>query len=142
MSDCESPPCGGTIVRMARILALVLALAVLAAPVDALAGRVDEDDDVRVAGRCSGTSEASMRLRADDGEIRVELRVDTNRARAPWRVVLLHDRRLAFQGMLRTNASSRSLRLRRELPDWFGRDSVVARATGPRGETCRVSATI
>ena len=142
MSDCARRQRGGTIRRMARILTFVLAVAVLAVPVDALAGRADGEDDVRATGRCSRASEATMRLRTDDGTIRVELRVDTNRARAPWRVVLLHDRRLAFQGVVRTSGSSRSLRLRRELPDWFGRDDVVARATGPRGETCRVSATI
>jgi hypothetical protein len=127
---------------MTRILALVLLAAVLAAPVDALAARADDDDEVRVAGTCSRTSEVSLRLRSDDDEIRVELRIDTNRARASWRVVLLHERRLAYRATVRTSASSRSVRVRRELPDWFGRDTVAVRATGPRGETCRVSASI
>ena len=123
-----------------RILALLLTVAALALPADALAGR--SDDDVRVAGRCSGSSTASLRVRKDDGELRVELRVDTRRAGATWRVVLLHDRRIAFRRSVRTGSSSRSLRVRRELPDWFGRDTVVARATGPRGETCRASVRI
>jgi hypothetical protein len=127
-------------VRLLVLLVFLAAVASLAAPVDALARGAD--DDVRVVGRCSGSSEIGLRLRADDGRIRVELRVDTTRARAAWRVVLLHDRRLAFQRTLRTGSSSRSLRVRRELPDWYGRDTVVARATGPRGETCRASATI
>jgi hypothetical protein len=125
---------------MMRLLVLLAALVSLVAPLDALARGTD--DDVRVAGRCSRSSDVSLRVRADDGRLRVELRVDTNRARAAWQVVLLHDRRLAFRKTLRTGSSSRSLRVRRELPDWFGRDTVVARATGPRGETCRASATI
>jgi hypothetical protein len=124
-----------------RILALLLTVAALAAPANALA-RGSDDDDVRVVGRCSGSSTASLRVRRDDGELRVELRVDTRRAGATWRVVLLHDRRIAFRRSVRTGSSSRSLRVRRELPDWFGRDTVVARATGPRGETCRASVRI
>ena len=126
--------------RVMRILALLLTLAALAAPADALAR--GSDDDVRVVGRCSGSSTADLRVREDDGELRVELRVDTRRAGATWRVVLLHDRRLALRRTVRTGSSSRSLRVRRELPDWFGRDTIVARATGPRGETCRASARI
>jgi hypothetical protein len=141
MSDCGSGHQGGTIRAMTRILALVLIAATMAAPVDALAARAD-DDDVRVAGRCSRASDATLRLRTDDDSIRVELRIDTNRAGASWRVVLLHDRRLAYRKTLRTGASSRSLRVRHELPNWFGRDTVVVRATGPGGETCRASATM
>ena len=140
MSDCAPPRSGGTIGSMVRLLVLLAVVVVLATPADALARGLD--DDVRVSGRCSRASDVSLRLRADDGRIRVELRVDTGLARAPWRVVLLHERRLAFQKTLRTGTSSRSLRVRRELPDWYGRDTVVARATGPRGETCRASATL
>jgi hypothetical protein len=129
-----------TIGGMTRILVLALVAIALALPAEALAGRVD-DDDVRVTARCSGRSTASLRLRRDDGALRVELRVETVRSGAPWRVVLLHDRRLAFRRALRTGGGG-SLRVRRVLPDWFGRDTIVARATGPRGETCRASATI
>ncbi len=122
---------------MARtLLALLVALGALAAAAPAVAS-----DDVRVTGRCSGTSKVELRVREDDGRLRVELRVDTRQARAAWSVILLHDRQTAYRGKLRTS-SSRSLRLRRSVPDWFGRDTIVARATGPRGETCRATARI
>ena len=54
-------------------------------------------------------------------------------------VVLLHERRIAFRGNLRTRSNG-SIELKRSVPDWFGVDDLVARASGPRGESCRVSA--
>jgi hypothetical protein len=78
----------------------------------------------------------------EDDSIRVELELDTKRRGSSWSVVLLHERRIVFRDALRTGSSSGSLKLRRTVPDWFGSDNVVARATGPRGESCRVSATI
>jgi len=146
MSDCAPTRLGGTIQAMSRMPRLVGAIAIAAValplPAGALGAGLGDDDDVRVVGSCSRSSEATMRLRADDGEIRVELRIDTGRARATWQVVLLHERRIDYRGSLRTTSSSRTLRLRRTVADWFGTDTIVARATGPRGETCRASATI
>jgi hypothetical protein len=126
---------------MLRALAFLVAAVALAAPAAAL-GSTADGDEVRVTGRCSGTSTAELRVREEEDELRVELRVDTRRAGATWRVILLHERRIAYRGVRRTSASSRSLRVRRTLADWYGPDTVVARATGPRGETCRVAATI
>jgi hypothetical protein len=126
---------------MLRALTVLLTAVALAAPAGALASGPDEDE-VRATGRCSGSSTSELRVRRDDGSLRVELRIDTRRARAPWSVILLHERRTAYRGKLRTSSSSRSLRVRRSLADWYGRDTIVARATGPRGETCRASATI
>jgi hypothetical protein len=34
------------------------------------------------------------------------------------------------------------LELRRTVPDWFGTDRIVIRATGPRGELCALAATL
>jgi hypothetical protein len=141
MSDCERHPRAATIRRMLRALTVAVTVLALAAPAGALASGRD-DDDVRVTGRCSGSSTSELRVRRDDGALRVELRIDTRRARAPWSVILLHERRTAYRGKLRTSSGSRSLRVRRSLADWVGRDTIVARATGPRGETCRASATI
>lgn len=140
MSDCDRRPARGTIGAMQRRLVLVLAL-MLALALPAVASSA-EGDDVRVQGRCSAASESSLRLRADDGSIRIELRIDTGARRATWHVIVLHERRIAFRSTLRTNRSSGSLRLRRTVGDWFGADTIVARATGPRGESCRATATI
>ena len=118
------------------VVLLAAVVAALAVPVAAAA-----DDDVRRTGSCSRSSTIELKLRADDGAIRVELRIETGRRGAKWGVILLHERRTAFRGVLRTRSNG-SLELRRNVPDWFGTDTVVVRATGPRTETCRVSAAL
>ena len=124
--------------RPGRALGVALAavVAALALPVAAAA-----DDDVRRTGSCTRSSEIELELRADDGAIRVELEIETGRRRARWRVILLHERRTVFRGFVRTRSNG-SLELRRSVPDWFGTDTVVVRASGPRAETCRVSAAL
>lgn len=116
------------------MVAVVLATA-LAAPAAA-----DDTREVRVRTECSRGSEAELRVRADDGELRVELRIDSRRG-ARWSVILLHERRIAFRGSVRATRSS-GLRVRRTLRNLYGRDRVVVRATGSRSETCRISATL
>jgi hypothetical protein len=119
------------------LLVLALACAALALPLSVQAD--DEPDDVRRTGTCSRTSEIQLRLRPDDDLIRVELEIETNRRGSKWAVILLHERRTAFRGNLRAGGGG-SVELRRRVPDWFGVDSFVVRASGPRGESCRVSA--
>ncbi len=125
-----------------RLLRLVAA-AVLAALVLPLGAWADDDpgDDVRRSGTCTRSSDVEVRLRTDDGRIRVELEIETGRRAAAWSVIVLHERRTAFRGTLRTESNG-SLELRRSVPDWYGRDTIVVRASGPRAETCRVSATL
>lgn len=127
------------------LLAGALAAAVLTA---APAARADGDSggnggedrvELQREVRCSASSRARLRLRAEEGRISVRVEVSTRRHRAPWGVVLLHERRIVFTGRMRTSASSGSLELRRSVDDWFGPDAVVVRATGPAGESCRVS---
>lgn len=127
---------------MKTLLATVAALAVaLTLPVAASAGGVDEDDDVRVRKACSRGSTTTLRVRADDGVLEVELRVEPRRRVGAWSVVLLHERRIVYRGRL-SGTGGGSVRLRRNVPDLYGRDAVTARASGPLRETCRVSATI
>jgi hypothetical protein len=120
-------------------VALVALTATLALPLAAAAD--DEPDDVRRTGTCSRSSDVELRLRADDDAIEVELEIETRRRGAKWAVILLHERRIAYRGTVRADRGG-SVELRRHVPDWVGPDSVVVRATGPRGETCRVSATL
>jgi hypothetical protein len=108
----------------------------LALPLSARAD--DEPDDIRRTGACSRASEVQLRLRSDDGVIRVEIEIEADRRGSKWAVILLHERRIAFRGDLRTGRD-RSIELRRSVPDWLGTDSFALRATGPRGESCRVS---
>ncbi len=125
-------------VRPRHVLLVVAVLnAVLALPLSA--GADDGPDDVRRTGTCSRASELQLRLRSDDDVIRVEVEIETSRRGSRWVVILLHERRIAVRGNLRTDDGG-SIELRRSVPNWLGVDSFVVRATGPRGETCRVSA--
>ena len=120
------------------LLAAVAVGAVLSLPAVATA----DDREVRKTGTCTATSEIDIRLRAEKGAIRVELEIEGERPATAWSVILLHERRIAFRGVIRSRSGSRSTRLRRTLPDLFGRDSIVVRATGARRESCRVSAAV
>jgi hypothetical protein len=122
--------------RRMLMLAAVAAGLALSVPTVAFAA----DREVRKAGSCTGSSRMEIRLRADDGKIRLELEIEARRAGAAWSVILLRERRIAFRGVVR--ARGREAKVRRTFEDWFGRDSFVIRASGPRSETCRVSAAI
>ena len=128
----------------AALLAALLAVAVAVAPVARADGGDGKDGRIELGREvaCSASSRVKLRVRAEDGRIRAELEVDTLRNGTSWAVVLLHERRIVFRGRLRTSAPSGSFELRRVVDDWFGPDAVVARATGPGGETCRVSVTV
>jgi hypothetical protein len=114
---------------MVRV-AFLLALVSLAIPGAAIA-------DVRVAGTCGSGAAAQLRLKADDGAIRVRFEVDGYRAGER----LVHERRVVWRGTRRTRSGSR-VRIRRSIPDYGGADSVRAHAAGPRGNTCSASAII
>lgn len=128
--------------RPGRAALVVLAAVVAAFALPVLAAADDEPgDDVRRTGSCTRSSEIELELRARDGAIRVELKIETGRRGSRWGVILLHERRTVFRGVVRTRSNG-SLELRRSVPDWFGTDTVVVRASGPRAETCRVSAAL
>jgi hypothetical protein len=122
--------------RLLTLAALCVVLA-LAAPAPALAR--GGDDDVRVTGTCGKGATSKLRLRAKDGAIQVEFEVKANRGGQRWRVVLVHERRVAWRGRARTRSGSRSFRIRRSIPDFGGADQVTARASGPRGNTCEAT---
>jgi hypothetical protein len=124
-----------------RLAAICLALALFApAPAPALAhGSGGDGQDVRVSGTCGKGASSRLRLRAKDGAIRVEFEVDGRRSGERWRVVLVHERRVAWRGRARTRSGSDSFRIRRSLPDFGGADQVTARASGPRGNTCEAT---
>lgn len=119
-----------------RFLALpAVALAFAAAAPLAVA---DDGDEVRARGTCTGGARAELRLRGEDGRIRVEFRVERSRART-WSVIVLHERRLVARTTVR---SSGGLDFRRTIADWYGTDAVAVRATAPDGVSCRASATL
>ncbi len=123
-------------------LALAVAVVLLgAAPL----ARADDrpGDDVRVTGRCTGGTTAELRVRArDDGGLRLDLELRSGRRPARWHVVVVHERRLAYRGIVRTDAGSSRASLRLTLADLSGPDSVSVRATGTATQSCRAAATI
>ena len=106
------------------------------APAD---GGGDGDREARVSTRCAGGATSQLRVRSRDGSIRLEFELKRRRARESWRVVIVHERRVAWRGTVRTGDSG-SLRVRRSLDDYEGVDRVTVRASGPRGLTCETSA--
>ncbi len=126
------------------LLALLACVCALVAAAPSAWASDDEDDDreVRARGTCTGSATTKLRLKTDDGRIEAELEVDQNRSGVRWRIVLVHERRVAWRGSARTSGSSGSLSVDRRLPDLPGFDTVSARATAPGGLACRVSATL
>jgi hypothetical protein len=129
----------GTMAARRSSLLLVLALLLAAAP--AFADHGGGGGDSRVAGRCSKGTSSELRLSAHDHSIRVEFEVKRRRAGESWRVVFIHERRVAWRGTVRTSSGG-SFRVRRSYDDYEGADNVTARASGPRGLTCSASATL
>ena len=120
------------------LLAAVAACAALSLPAVATA---DDDTEVRKTGTCTASSRITIRVRADDDEIRIDLEIRARQRNTAWNVILLRERRTVFRGVIRSR-DSRTVKLRRTIDNWYGRDSIVVRASGPRLETCRVSATV
>jgi len=119
------------------VVALALAVPSVAAADD------DDRDDVRVTASCSRSGEAELRLRRrDDDRLRLDFDLRDARRGGRWLVVVVHERRLVFRGSMRASRTSGRLSLRRTFPDFFGEDTVRVRAAGPRGATCRLSATL
>jgi len=125
--------------RSCTACAAVLALLVSAAPAPAKDGDDDGRREARVVGTCPNGASSKLRLRSRDGEISVEFEVKRNRRGERWRVVLVHERRVAWRGTVRTSRSGGSFRVRRTLRDYDGSDRVTVRASGPRGLTCEAT---
>jgi len=128
-------------VSAATAVALAASLFVAATPGLARDGK-DDRPEVRVAGTCSGGAKAKLRLRADKGDLELEFEVEHARAGVLWRVALVHERRVAWKGLVRTTRPGGSFIVVRALPDLPGYDTVTARAWGPDGLGCRATATL
>jgi hypothetical protein len=114
-------------------------LVALALPAGATA-RHGNDDEVRAAGTCGGSARSELKVKARDGGIEAEFEVDHTRRGSLWRVTLSQEGRVVWRGSVR--ARSGSFSLERRLRDLAGADRVSAGASGPRGVTCRATATL
>ena len=130
--------------RLGVVCALTACVIASAAAVPRPADARDGGDraEARVEGVCGRASTASLRLRAEDGRIRVDMHVDTSKL-GLWRVTVLHERRRV--GEVKTARATRSeggFEYRIVLPDFAGPDAVWVRAVAPRGETCSAGTTV
>jgi hypothetical protein len=98
--------------------------------------------EVRVAGVCSSGATSKLRLRSGDNGIQLQFEVDHSRAGVLWRVVIVHERRIAWRGAARTTRPDGSFEVSKTLGDLPGSDAVTASAWGPRGLVCRAAATL
>lgn len=122
--------------RMLSAACTVVIATALWLPVPAQA---DRGGGARVTATCGGRLSSELRLRARDGSIRMEF-VVRPRGRGSWRVVLVHERRVAWRGRAWTDGSP--FRIRRSVTDLNGADEVTVRASGPGGATCAATATL
>lgn len=149
MSDCRgavAPPPWGDMSARLRLVALpavlLCALAAGLLPPSPAHARGGERVEARADGVCGRASSASLRLRAEDGRIRVDMHVDTSRY-GVWRVTVLHERRRvgAVRNVRATRAAG-GFEYRVFVPDFEGPDAVWVRAVAPRGETCSAGTTV
>jgi hypothetical protein len=101
----------------------------------------DGRGEVRVTGVCGSGATSKLRLKGREDGIELRFEVDHSRAGVVWRVVLAHERRIAWRGTIKTGRSG-SFEVRRMLRDLSGADAVTARAWGPRGLVCQAAATL
>ncbi len=132
--------------RRARpLFALAATAAVLAVAGAASPGTADARDgdrvEVRVVGTCGGASAIRLRLRAEEGRIRVDTQVRTRRA-GVWRLTVLHERRAVVRPRIRVARRDGGFSHRVTVPAGSGADAVAVRAVSPAGETCTAAATV
>lgn len=127
-------------IRLLASLGVVLVLVFAVWSVAAVAK--DGRGEVRVVGVCGSEATSKLRLKSEDDRIELRFEVDHSRVGVLWRVVLVHERRIAWKGAVRTTRPSGSFQVRRTVQDLAGADAVSARALGPGGLVCRASAVL
>ena len=128
------------VLRLLASLGVVLVLVFAVWSVAAVAK--DGRGEVRVVGVCGSGATSKLRLKSEDDGIELRFEVDHSRAGVLWRVVLVHERRIAWKGSVRTTRPSGSFQVRRTVQDLAGADAVSARALGPGGLVCRAAAVL
>ena len=62
---------------------------------------------MRRTASCTRSGEATLRLRADDEWIRIELEIEHGRHGGKWAVILLHERRIVYRGTVGSATTAR-----------------------------------
>lgn len=110
----------------------VLLIGAMTAPVAAKSG------DVVRTGDCSGSANWKLKGGLDDGRIKVEFEVDSNRIGQTWRVRLKDNGEVFFRGLRTTLAPSGSFTVEKRTANRAGTDKIVGFARNVNsGQTCR-----
>jgi hypothetical protein len=126
---------------LSALCAFISALLLVTAPALAKGSNGDQRE-ARVTGTCSKGATAMLQLRSREGNIQVEFELNRRGSDESWRVIVVHERRVAWRRDLRTRRSTGSFRVRITLVDLGGPDQITVRASGPGGITCETSATL
>ena len=102
-------------------------------------GAAAKDGDVLVAGTCTGSSDAKLKLSEEDGGIDVEFEVDQNRNGVRWTVTLFRNGTQVARRVRVTRGPSGSFEARFVTANRPGIDRFVAKATRA-GERCSARA--
>ena len=127
---------------LTRNIALTLTVASLGLPAAAAQAKHGGDAGKRVAGSCTGSSSAKLKVKPDNGRLETEFEVDQNRNGVAWAVQLRRDGKLVVNTNATTKAPSGSFSVQRRLANPAGSDRIAARATSPSGEVCTAGLTI
>ena len=114
--------------------ALIVASAAAAAP--QLATAKDDDGEVAVSGKCSGSASTDLKAKPDDGRLEVEFEVDQNRSGVRWTVTIRRNGRVVVNTTRRTAGASGSFSVERRIANPAGTDTISARAVSSSGQTC------
>ena len=143
--------------RTATFSALLATAALAAAPFALASNGADDpagDDrggdrdrgsvkDVRVAGTCTLSSSAKLKLSPEDGRVEVEFEVDENRNGKKWGVTMKRNGTRVVSRAATTRAPSGSFEVRAVIAAGSPRTTVTAVARrAATGEVCRATATL
>jgi hypothetical protein len=116
-----------------RAIALALALMLAAAPAHA-------SDEVRRRGSCSGgPGDWTLRVRRDDGALRVRFTIDDVRSGQSWQLFLSDNGTRIFSGSKSSDAEG-EVRVSKRTTDRAGSDRIAASGVNTQnGTTCEGS---
>ena len=101
------------------------------------------DRDVRVAGSCSLSSTAKLKLSPENGRVEADFEVDVNRVGKTWHVTMNRNGARVLSRNATTNARSGSFEVRAVINAGSPRTKVTAVARrAATGEVCRATATL
>jgi hypothetical protein len=124
---------------MALAMAVMLAVAVAVA---VAASDASADDEVRRRGSCSGgPGDWTLRVRRDDGALRVRFSIDDVAAGQSWQLFLSDNGTRIYSGT-KTSSAGGEVRVRTRTANRVGSDRIAASGVNTRtGTTCEGSLT-